>query len=283
MKPNPPAERFFTLLVVPHDDTDRMRRIRIRKSIVYGGAACVGVFTFLGALLPSYVFRVIARSRELEKLQVENQDLRRTQGEFEERIATVREQVEEFETQARKFAFMAGLEDLPEEDLPAGSPGRPGASRGSSADLGQLQGEIAVLGLQADSLTGSYQAIGQAFERQHLQLGSTPSIIPVKGILGHGYGWRRDPFTGMEDFHPGVDIVANRGTRVVCPADGIVTKTARSGGYGNVVFLSHGYGITTRFGHLDSIDVKLGQRVKRGEVIARVGSTGRSTGPHLHY
>src|SRR5437773_2424390 len=95
--------------------------------------------------------------------------------------------------------------------------------------------------------------------------------------------WRRDPFTGMRDFHQGLDLVAPIGTKVIAPADGIVTKVGPSGGFGNSVFISHGYGIITRYGHLASYNVRVGQRVKRGDVIATVGSTGRSTGPHLHY
>jgi murein DD-endopeptidase MepM/ murein hydrolase activator NlpD len=87
----------------------------------------------------------------------------------------------------------------------------------------------------------------------------------------------------MRDFHQGLDIVAPPGSRVVAPADGVVTQMGPVGGFGNSIFISHGYGLVTRFGHLKSFNVKPGQKVHRGEVIGYVGSTGRSTGPHLHY
>ncbi len=105
----------------------------------------------------------------------------------------------------------------------------------------------------------------------------------MKGILGHGFGWRRDPFTGQREFHKGIDISAPTGRKVLAPADGIVVKVSRVRGYGRVLYLSHGNGIMTHYGHLSEFNVKLGQKVSRGGVIGFVGSTGRSTGPHLHY
>jgi murein DD-endopeptidase MepM/ murein hydrolase activator NlpD len=277
-----PGNRFFTLLVVPHEGKAQMRKVRIRKAFVYSAAGVIGLFALLGVLFPTYYLRVSAQHRALDRLTKENHELRQSQTQFEERIAGVRKQVKEFEGQARKFALMAGIEDLPEGDLAAGSPGLTRSGR-NTAPLKDIEGELSVLGSQAQALLENYQMIGEAMDAQTSQLSSTPSIIPVRGLLGHGYGWRKDPFTGLRDFHPGIDIVANRGNRVHAPADGIVTKTGRSGGYGKVVFLSHGQGITTRYGHLDAIDVKVGQKVKRGDVVGRVGSTGRSTGPHLHY
>jgi murein DD-endopeptidase MepM/ murein hydrolase activator NlpD len=87
----------------------------------------------------------------------------------------------------------------------------------------------------------------------------------------------------MRDFHQGLDLVAPHGTKIVAPADGIVTRVGPAGGFGQSVFIAHGYGIVTRYGHMSGFNVRTGQRVKRGEVIGFVGSTGRSTGPHLHY
>jgi murein DD-endopeptidase MepM/ murein hydrolase activator NlpD len=107
--------------------------------------------------------------------------------------------------------------------------------------------------------------------------------MPVAGWFSHGYGWRKDPFTGEREFHRGVDIVAPAGTDVAAPADGIAARAGRFAAYGKSIDLSHGHGYVTRYGHLSEVLVRPGQRVRRGEVIGRVGSTGRSTGPHLHY
>jgi murein DD-endopeptidase MepM/ murein hydrolase activator NlpD len=114
--------------------------------------------------------------------------------------------------------------------------------------------------------------------------GSTPSILPVRGGLPtHGYRWRTDPFTRKPAFHRGLDIAARRGTPVLAAADGVITYCGWQGGYGKTVEINHNYDLATKYGHLDRFLVKRGARVKKGEVIGEVGSTGRSTGPHLHY
>ena len=121
------------------------------------------------------------------------------------------------------------------------------------------------------------------YKENNIKLSSTPSIWPAQGWVSSPFGWRRDPFTGRRRFHEGLDITNRVGTPVVAPADGIVVFAGRNGGYGNVVYISHGFGITTRYGHLYKIFVKKGMHVQRGDVIGEIGNTGRSTGPHLHY
>ena len=112
----------------------------------------------------------------------------------------------------------------------------------------------------------------------------TPSIYPTNGRLTSPFGYRIDPFTGKRKFHYGIDLAAPIGTPVYAPADGTVSLIRRNmRGYGLELEIKHGFGISTRYGHLSAILVKLGQKVKRGQMIARIGNTGRSTGPHLHY
>ena len=108
---------------------------------------------------------------------------------------------------------------------------------------------------------------------------TTPSIWPAAGYVSSPYGLR---FNGTE-FHQGIDIAADMGTPIVATADGVVTAAGWNGGYGNMVDVDHGGGIVTRYGHASAVAVTVGQQVRRGEVIAYVGSTGRSTGPHVHY
>ena len=112
---------------------------------------------------------------------------------------------------------------------------------------------------------------------------ATPSIWPAMGWLTSGYGARSDPFTGRSDSHPGLDISGNMGDPVYATADGRVAIAGRTGDYGNLVVIEHAFGLTTRYGHLSRIAVPAGAEVKRGAVIGYVGSTGRSTGSHLHY
>ncbi len=119
-------------------------------------------------------------------------------------------------------------------------------------------------------------------ERQSL-LNSTPNIRPAKGWFTSRFGYRVSPFTGRSTLHAGLDIAAAPGSPVHAPADGIVTYAGYDEGYGKMVTIDHGYGVSTRFGHNAQIYVQVGQKVSRWDVIASVGNTGRSTGPHLHY
>ena len=112
---------------------------------------------------------------------------------------------------------------------------------------------------------------------------ATPSIWPTHGWLSSSMGNRADPFTGEKDFHPGLDISADKGDPVYATADGKVVNAAAAGNYGNLVIVDHGYGLETRYGHLSAFKVKLGQTVKRGDLLGLVGSTGRATSSHLHY
>jgi murein DD-endopeptidase MepM/ murein hydrolase activator NlpD len=133
------------------------------------------------------------------------------------------------------------------------------------------------------ALENRLDSVRNGVERRQALAAATPSIWPVVGWLSSPFGTRRDPFTGGEDFHPGLDISADFGEPVHAPAGGVVVTAAASGNYGNLVVIEHGYGITTRYGHLSRFATTAGQQVHRGDVIGYVGSTGRSTSSHLHY
>jgi murein DD-endopeptidase MepM/ murein hydrolase activator NlpD len=149
---------------------------------------------------------------------------------------------------------------------------------GGSSDtaLGVLSDLLGLLGSRLDSVRDSV-------ERRHALAAATPSVWPVAGWLSSNYGNRKDPFTHGADFHPGLDISADYGQPVLATGDATVATAGANGAYGNMVTLDHGFGIVTKYGHLSRIAVVGDQHVKRGDVIGYVGSTGRSTGSHLHY
>ncbi len=136
---------------------------------------------------------------------------------------------------------------------------------------------------RAAGIAGALDAVEAKLDERLRWISSTPAITPVKGILTSGFGYRSDPLTHGRGVHQGVDIAAAPGQPVRASADGVVMQAGEIGGLGQAVFIAHGFGITTRYGHMSRIDVRPGQRVKRGDVIGRVGNTGRSTGYHLHY
>lgn len=119
-------------------------------------------------------------------------------------------------------------------------------------------------------------------ERQSL-LGATPSIKPTRGWYTSRFGYRVDPVNGKSEMHAGIDIAAPPGTPVLAPADGVVSHVGYEPGYGKLVSIDHGYGVITRYAHNSRIFVEQGQKIRRFEVISAVGSTGRSTGAHVHY
>ena len=141
-------------------------------------------------------------------------------------------------------------------------------------------------GLLKDLLTGledRLQSVRTDVDKRNQLAAATPSIWPTHGWLSSTAGNRIDPFTGEKDFHPGLDISADKGDAVYATADGKVVNASASGNYGNLVIIDHGYGLETRYGHLSAFKVKQGQAVKRGDLIGLVGATGRATGAHLHY
>jgi hypothetical protein len=141
-------------------------------------------------------------------------------------------------------------------------------------------------GLLQDLLKGiesRLRIVSSDVERRNALAASTPSIWPTQGWLTSRTGGRSDPFTGEADYHPGLDISADKGTPVYATADGTISQAAFSGAYGNLVVIDHQFGLETRYGHLSAFRTQRGQKVKRGELIGLVGATGRATGPHLHY
>ncbi len=129
----------------------------------------------------------------------------------------------------------------------------------------------------------SFFQLGSYLQEQKDKLARTPSIVPSPGHRASRFGRRKHPFTGKISFHQGLDISNRAYTPVYAPADGVVDNVRTEGNLGLFLVIDHGYNIVTRYGHLAKTEVKAGRQVKRGDLIARIGNSGRSTGPHLHY
>lgn len=148
--------------------------------------------------------------------------------------------------------------------------------RGMNARINQLKTASIEQGLRFETLL-------QYLEKQKSILDCTPSISPAEGWISSSFGYRKNPFTGRRELHKGLDIANHKGTPIIATAAGIVTYVGRKRLLGNTVEINHGHGFITRYGHISKALIKEGQKVKRGEEIAQIGNTGRSTGPHLHY
>jgi murein DD-endopeptidase MepM/ murein hydrolase activator NlpD len=134
-----------------------------------------------------------------------------------------------------------------------------------------------------ESLESRLHVVRRNVDRRNALAEATPSIWPAHGWISSSVGPRRDPVNGGADYHSGLDIVGERGQPVYATASGLVKQLGYQGAYGNLVTIDHGFGLESRYGHLLSYGVKAGAKVKRGDIIGRVGATGRATGYHLHY
>jgi murein DD-endopeptidase MepM/ murein hydrolase activator NlpD len=149
--------------------------------------------------------------------------------------------------------------------------------------LASPESTFSVLKDLLQGLESRLQTVRSNVDKRNSLAAATPSIWPTHGWLSSSMGNRADPLTGEKDFHPGLDISADKGDPVYATADGKVVSAAMAGNYGNLVVVDHGYGIETRYGHLSAFKVRDGQAVKRGDLLGLVGATGRTTGSHLHY
>ncbi|PLX70250.1 MAG: peptidase M23 [Denitrovibrio sp.] len=147
----------------------------------------------------------------------------------------------------------------------------------------ELNSTITSLGAEIEKRAVSLSELADFLEEQKLMLSSTPTIWPVKGWISSGFGYRVSPFTGRRVFHEGLDIATKYNTQVKAAAKGVVVFSGRKAGYGKTIIVDHGYGYITKYGHNNKLLVKAGDKISKGDLIAEVGSTGRSTWPHVHY
>lgn len=263
------AIKYHTVILVPHARA-KLRKWRVSNLQIALALSALALLSAASAfVLVSFLTGGIDDA-QVERLRSENEELRQANLTFEESISDLQSRIGDYEDRTRKLAIVAGLDSL--ESTEAGIGGD---------DTGGADPEF--LEYRANRLAGRLDRVEEKLEERLRWISSVPSLAPVRGILTSGYGSRRDPITGRRSHHPAIDIAAPPGREVRAPADGFVTRAGRIGGLGNAIYLSHGFGINTRFGHMARLTVKPGQRVERGDLLGYVGSTGRSTGYHLHY
>ena len=224
-------------------------------------------------------------------LEIENGNYRQTTGELTTQIQSLENVIDELGTRVSLDPAQArAMQKLPNvvksRAAGGGSGSQPSAAISSvlsTTSLVSPEDTFGVLRNLLQALENRLLYVRKDVERQEALAGATPSIWPTIGWLTGRFGQRSDPFTGEPAFHQGLDISTEKGQPVYATANGMVDSAAYTGEYGNLITLKHDFGLSTRYGHLSRFNVKPGQRVKRGDVLGYVGSTGRSTGAHLHY
>ena len=272
--------------VVANCHTGGERRFTLPLWPVLGGVAAVFALPVLVGLGARWSVRSELRDLKATAiaLRMENDSYRDATGQLAEQITTLQGAVDEIGINAAVDpAASRAMDRLPAAVKNRAMGGGSGAPSPSSSVATSPDTAFDVLRDLLGVIEDRLELVRSGVERRQVLAAATPSIWPVTGWLSSPYGGRRDPFTGQNDFHPGLDISAEQGEAVRAPADGTVASAGASGNYGNLLVLDHGFGIVTRYGHLSRFAVSPGQQVKRGDVIAFVGTTGRSTSPHLHY
>jgi murein DD-endopeptidase MepM/ murein hydrolase activator NlpD len=270
-------KRYSTIIFVPHARA-KFRKLKVSHRLLFSLLSLVSTSLCLSTFFSVQYFTSLSQTHELSKLRRENRELQSANEQFGKSVESLRTQLRGVEDRTRKLAIIAGINTLDEA-----SQGGSGGLRNEELQASPYRDDVDKMSFRSDRLNKDLSQLEEKFVAQSRMLSSTPSIAPVRGILTDGFGGRSDPFTHEAGTHNAIDISSAIGQPVRAPADGIVVKAEWASGYGNVVYVSHGYGYSTRYGHLSAFNVRPGARVKRGEIIGYVGSTGRSTGPHLHY
>lgn len=303
----------YTVMILPNPTAKTYRFSVSKKSVKASLSAAVAGAVLLVIFIIQY-FHMVGNIWELTLLRQETQAQKSKIEVFTRTVDSLERQMErlkEFDVKlrmitdlnvpadAKRYLGVGGEADSAPESAPpsaASGPGPEGGTeipipavdvsdveKGRLAAVRELEADLSTLQVQAAEQEQSFNELSEAIERRRNRWASTPSIWPVKGWVTSGFGRRTSPFTGEPAMHRGIDISVPQNTPLVAPANGVVVRAGWDGGLGNAVKIDHGYGYATTYGHLAKVAVRVGQRVKRGQLIAYVGNTGLSTGPHLHY
>ncbi|MBI5969564.1 MAG: M23 family metallopeptidase [Deltaproteobacteria bacterium] len=288
--------KFLTFFILSNDAANaRQFKLKVKSLKIAGG---IGAFFFLVlAFVVVDYSRIKYNTSELYSLRkettaqkVEIQNFAGKIRDLETRLASLNI----FDKKIRIIANLDGPKNAPAQDQAMGLGGVGG---GLSPDdqgfatpkakvndlIERMKSDIKQLESRANRQESSFTELQGQLVNKASFLASTPSIWPVRGWVTSTFGDRINPFTGFNQLHNGMDIANRMGTPIAATANGIVVQADRDPGLGKVIGISHGYGIKTVYGHLSEIHVRVGQKVKRGDKIGAMGSTGNSTGPHLHY
>jgi murein DD-endopeptidase MepM/ murein hydrolase activator NlpD len=284
------ALKKINIVILP-EGAKRVRQIKVPKFLFllfFPVLICAGL---LVAWIAKDYYSVKTDIPRLALLQKENSRHQEQITSLTEKILIIQKKLTELNEFDKKLRTMVNLEPTRATPHflgmggsdPATSSSRVAAEklnkkivRSAHKSLDEIDSEISVQMLERTELL-SY------LNKQKSLLASTPSIWPTKGWISSEFGYRLSPFTDEREFHKGIDICNKRGSPIVSPAGGIVSSIETDAGYGKLLIINHGSGLITRYAHLDKVMVKKGQAVERGQEIALVGNTGRTTGPHLHY
>ena len=288
--------KHFTLMIIP-DEAQDIKKIVIPAWIMRGGMVTLGLVTLVAIILGANYWMLLSQVGENKDLRIDNRRLRAQVDLFESKLSTVEASLDRIRTFATRLKTITNIEESGvvvsqiHDPLPEANQNIPKTAIPLSPEDKYIEAQIDDLNHRILSIDSSSLYIEELLQDQYelLQdqkafLAALPTRKPVLGgEFTSGFGVRKSPFGGRIRMHEGLDIANSPGTPIVATADGTVSYADGKPGYGMTVVIDHGYGLETWYGHNRKLSVKRGQTVKRGQVIAELGNTGRSTGPHVHY
>jgi len=255
-----------------------MRRVRVPGYLLHmlAALAVVGGITVTAAV-GSYS-RMLWKASSYNALRHEQDSLKQQYRQLQTEVKDTNERLDSLQSLAGEVAMAYGITRFRQTPF-----GLSDAAAQSEADFQQSVDEFSYLEQNVSAVSEASAGIRLLPASQLTSMGIVPSLWPVAGeITGH-FGERLDPFSGEGAFHAGLDIASHLGDEIRATADGVVEEADKRAGYGRLVVIDHGFGVTTWYGHLSGFNTEVGMSVKRGDVIGYEGQSGRSTGPHLHY
>ncbi|MCK5124815.1 MAG: M23 family metallopeptidase [candidate division Zixibacteria bacterium] len=276
----------ITVMIVPRDGGD-LSQFAIPTKLLWAIGLCGICFVLVNMFLLADYFDQRVDQARMAKLTDENQMLSEQFLAMEESIQSLQGDYGTLVAKEEAIRTIFGLPVInPEERmLGVGGPTDPNMKEVTlpTAAAMEVNTDVDELLRLSKFERQRYQEVYELLKGKKDILDHTPSIMPTRGYFSSGYGYRSDPFTGLREFHPGLDISNHRGTPIYATADGKVVSVRTNGGLGKMISIDHGNGMKSRYGHLSAYKVKVGQRIKRGDIIGLMGDTGNVTGPHLHY
>lgn len=287
------ARRRWTVMIVPHND-GKSHTVSVSSTVL---RLLSGVATIVVAFVLAAGYSVVTRSVDLarsEALQRENVALAHEITQLDEKITDLSDTLAVISLRDQQVRLVAGLEPLDPDVYRAGIGGPAGLwpererllndAGATGREALRIHTNLDALLRRANLISTSFREASESLSSHVRRLSATPSIMPTEGFLSSNFARLRfHPILQYDRAHEGIDISAPHGTPIVAPAAGRVTKVAWENGYGLAVEIDHGYGVVTRYAHQSRTAVAVGQQVRRGDRIGYIGSTGLSTGPHLHY
>lgn len=285
------VKKKLTLLIFDDNSYESVKTRKIQMSVVKTTMSIFAIFIILSVTSFYFLGKLFSERNLMLSYKQENQLLKHKIASYGKEVIDIQAKIAALDYLEKKVRTLSSYSERNDSsNLAIGGKEvdllrdfSAVAARKEKQFFDELNNTLLSLGSELEKREMSLSELVDFLEEQRLLVLSTPSIWPVKGWLSSKFGYRISPFTGRRVFHEGIDVAARYGVPVIATGKGIVIYAGYKLGYGNLVTIDHGFGYVTRYGHNSKVLVKVGDRVEKGHNIAKVGNTGKSTGPHVHY